>query len=110
MHRAASPAVSASPRRSKEAEIPYASTAQQRMFNARAATGDPKWVALARDFNEKTYGRPGWTPGGARTGAKGTTRGGPAKYARLPTHVPRKKTATERLAQRLAQQRRSRGQ
>jgi hypothetical protein len=84
----------------------YASKSQQALFNARAATGDPKWVALARDFNQKTYGRPGWTPGGAKTKAAGTTRLGPARYARLPEHVSKKKTGAARLAERLAERRR----
>jgi hypothetical protein len=74
-------------------------------FNARAATGDPKWVKLARDFNTATYGRPGWTKSGARTGAAGDTKGGAAKFARLPTHVKKKKTGTARLAERLAERR-----
>jgi hypothetical protein len=75
------------------------------MMNARAATGDPEFIKLARDFNTATYGRPGWTPGGAKTAAKGTTKRGPARYARLPEHV----SSTQRLAAKLAQQRRSRG-
>jgi hypothetical protein len=87
--------------------MPYASKAQQRMFNARAAAGDPTFIKLARDFNQKTYGRPGFTKSGARTGATGVTKGGPARFARLPSHV--KTTNTQRLAERLAENRRSRG-
>jgi hypothetical protein len=83
--------------------MPYASKAQQAMFNARAAQGDPQFIKLARDFNQATYGRPGFTKGGARTGATGTTRGGPAKYAKLPEHV----SSTQRLAAKMARKRRS---
>ena len=86
--------------------MPYASKAQQAMFNARAAQGDPTFIKLARDFNQKTYGRPGWTAGGAKINTKADTRAGPARYARLPEHVPQKRTGTARLAQRLAERRR----
>lgn len=77
--------------------MPYASQAQQRMFNARAAAGDPKFIKLAREFNQATYGRPGFTAGGARTGAKGETKGGARKYASLP----RKRKPSHQMAARI---------
>ena len=85
--------------------MPYASKSQQRYVNWRASQGDPQFIKLARDFNQATYGRPGWTKGGARTSATGDTRRGPARYAGLPQHV-RKQTGTQRLAERLAERRR----
>jgi hypothetical protein len=76
------------------------------MFNARAAAGDPTFIKLARDFNTATYGRPGWSKGGARIGPTGTTKRGPARYAKLPQHVPKREGAmassTDRLASKMA--------
>ena len=75
--------------------MPYASQAQQKMMNARAASGDPKWVKLARDFNQATYGRPGWTKGGTRIpqNLKGAAqRRGQSRYAKLPSSSPGRPT------------------
>ena len=50
--------------------MPYASKSQQRYVNWRASQGDPQFIKLARDFNQATYGRPGWTKSGVRTGTE----------------------------------------
>ena len=73
----------------------FVSQDQQKMFNARAASGDPKWIKLARDSNQATYGRPGWTKGGSPIHPHlkaAAQRRGQSRYAKLPKSSPGRPT------------------
>lgn len=77
--------------------MPYQSQAQQRLFNAKARQGNPKFIKLARDFNQATYGRPGLNKSGKpiHPDIKAAARKrGQRRYGALPAHSVGRQTPT----------------